>query len=297
MASWINTSYTKLDENLKIKRSQSVQNKASLDLYSALLMTKEDATKKVSKKNNKMVHDLLTSDSKEQLSENDKERLFYVIDYLRIKWNNTDLFKKFTKTDFDKIKWETSTSNKIDELINLVIDKAADWLSEKDKEDLHLDVSTHVSQWMKWKEAEIGDIIAESLALKRISTNRFRLYGAKIRNLLKKNGWDMSKCYMDVIKLSNYASMWLLKRTGTRRIVPMKFEWRNIHKQTQKTLDGLSKRSAESDNQAERLSINYIIKKLRIAYNLYKDTIWVSNKDFDKAQHDNEDRIRYAEAA
>ena len=134
------------------------------------------------------------------------------------------------------------------------------------------------------------------MALTKITTNRFRHFGARIRKLIKDNNGDISKCYMDVIKLSNYASLSLWKRVLKRHIVPIKFEKRNIHKQTEKTLNALVKESEWSNSQTEKLAINYIIKKLRDAYNAYKETIWISNKAFDKAQADNERRI-YAAAA
>ena len=99
MSSSINTSYAKLDEQLKLKRSQAVQNDTSSNLYATLMMTKEDGAKRVSKNNNK-IKDLLTVDDKEQLSEWDKEKIWYTLDYLRIKWVNKDIFSNIKAKDF-----------------------------------------------------------------------------------------------------------------------------------------------------------------------------------------------------
>ena len=83
MASSINT-YNNLDETVKLQRSQSIKNSTSSKLYATLMMTKEDSSKRESAKNAK-IKDLLVADSKEQLSESDKEKIRYTLDYLRIR--------------------------------------------------------------------------------------------------------------------------------------------------------------------------------------------------------------------
>lgn len=101
----------------------------------------------------------------------------------------------------------------------------------------------------------------------------------------------MSKCYMDVIKYANYASISLLKRIWTRYVVPVKFEWRNIPKQTEQTLNALKERSKSCDNENEIFAINYIIDKFKDAFNCYKETIWPSNTEFDNSISDNTSNI------
>lgn len=294
----VNT-YNSLDEQVKLKRSQSVKNTTSLNLYGALMMTKENSNAKESK-NNSRIKDILTFNNKEQLSELDKEKMLHVLDYLRIKWIKNDVFKSLKTEDFTKIKSYKTSGSRADALIQIIIDRSGEslWMS-KDKIDKELrpDIEEHVNSAIAWRNAEVGNDIAEKISLKKISLNRFRHFGAKIRDILKKNDWNISKCYMDIIKLANYSSINWLKRAWTRYIVPVRFWWRNIHKQTQKTLDALKQRSESSDNQVERLSINYIIKNLREAYRCFKDSMWPSNKEFDQAQFDNENRIKYAAAA
>ena len=293
----VNT-YNSLDEQVKLKRSQSVQNTISRNLYGALMMTEENSSAKESKNNR--IKDILTFNNKEQLSELDKEKILHVLDYLRIKWITNDVFKSLKTEDFAKIKSYKTSGSRADALIQIIIDKSGEslWIS-KDKIDKELkpDIEEHVNSAIAWRNAEVGNNIAEEISLKKISLNRFRHFWAKIRDILKKNNLNISKCYMDIIKLANYSSINWFKRAWTRYIVPVRFWWRNIHKQTQKTLDALKQRSESSDNQVERLSINYIIKNLREAYRCFKDSMWPSNKEFDQAQFDNENRIKYTAAA
>lgn len=290
----VNT-YNTLDEQVKLKRSQTIQNNTSSNLYATLMMTKEDAKNRAS---NNRVKDLLVSDSKEQLSESDKEKIWYTLDYLRIKWVNNDIFANMTTEDFDKIKSHKTASNRAEELIQIVIEKASDNLTtnSKEKTELKKDINEHVSAMMRWRNAEVGNNIAEDISLTKWTTRRVRYFWNKIRKIIKDNGGDISKCYKEVIKNANYAALPMRKRTIIRYPVPIKFSWRDINKQTENTLNLLEKKSKESDNQKEKLAINYIIKRLQEAYNCYKESIWVSNSKFDSVQRWNEDRI-YGAAA
>jgi hypothetical protein len=67
--------YEQLEAKLKLKRSQPIKNKASYDLYNALMRTEKDSVK---------MKDVLIPNSRNLLSEQDKERIFYVLDYLNI---------------------------------------------------------------------------------------------------------------------------------------------------------------------------------------------------------------------
>lgn len=292
MSSSINTSYAKLDEQLKLKRSQAVQNDTSSNLYATLMMTKEDGAKRVSKNNSK-IKDLLTVDDKEQLSEWDKEKIWYTLDYLRIKWVNKDNFPKLDSDDFNRIKNHKTASNRAKELIQVIIEKASKSLSitDKDKPEFEKDINEHVNAMMKWRNAEVGNNIAEDISLTKWTTRRVRYFWDKIKNIIKKNDGDISKCYMDVIKNANYAALPMRKRTTNRYIIPMKFWWRNINKQVENTLNLLEEKSEESNDPKEKLAINYIIKRLQEAYNCYKESIWVSNSRFDEVKRWNEDSI------
>lgn len=290
MSSSINTSYAKLDEQLKLKRSQAVQNDTSSNLYATLMMTKEDGAKRVSKNNNK-IKDLLTVDDKEQLSEWDKEKIWYTLDYLRIKWVNKDIFSNIKAKDFNKIKSHKTASTIAEELVNIIIEKASDSMSDKDKTEFKKDINEHVNAMMRWKNAEVGNNIAEDISLTKWTTRRVRYFWDKIKNIIKKSDGDISKCYMDVIKNANYAALPMRKRTTNRYIIPMKFWWRNINKQVENTLNLLEEKSEESNDPKEKLAINYIIKRLQEAYNCYKESIWVSNSRFDEVKRWNEDSI------
>ena len=296
MTSSINT-YNTLDEKVKLKRSQNIKNSISSNLYAALMMTKEDSSKRESEKNSR-VKDLLISDDKEQLSESDKEKLWYTLDYLRIRWISNDIFTKFTSEDFNKIKNHTTASNRTEELIQLIIEKASENLTiaDKDKSEFGRDINEHVNAMMRWRNAEIGNNIAEDISLTVYTTKRTRFYWKKIQNIIDKNtdstgkiNWE--KCYMSVIKYANYATLPPRKRASTRYIVPMKFGWRNTNKQVSNTLQALKKKSEESTDKKEQFAINSIIKNLQLAFNYYKEKTGVDNASFDDVRISNEDLI------
>ena len=157
-----NTTYNKLDEQLKLKRSQAVQNNASSNLYAALMMTKENASKKESKNNNR-IKDLLVTNDKEQLSESDKEKIWYTLDYLRIKWVAKDTLPKLTTEDFNKIKNHKTASNRSEELIQILMEKASNGMSDTKRTEFKKDINEHVNAMMKWRNAEIGNNIAEDI--------------------------------------------------------------------------------------------------------------------------------------
>lgn len=289
--------YNTLDEQVKLKRSQTVQNNTSSNLYATLMMTKEDGSKRESAKNSR-IKDLLVSDSKEQLSESDKEKIWYTLDYLRIRWVDASVFSKLTAEDFSRIKSHKTASNRAEELVQVIIEKASDSLAvaDKDKSEFKRDINDHVNAMMKWRNAEIGNNIAEDISLTKWTTRRVRYFGNKIKKIIDDHGGDISKCYKEVMKNANYAALPMRKRSITRYPVPIKFSWRDMNKQTENTLRLLEKKSEESDNQKEKLAINYIIKRLQEAYNCYKESIWVSNARFDSVQRSNEDRIYRAAA-
>lgn len=296
MASSINT-YNNLDETVKLQRSQNIKNNTSSKLYAALMMTKEDSSKRESAKNAK-IKDLLVADSKEQLSESDKEKIRYTLDYLRIRWVSKDIFTKLTSEDFNRIKSHKTASNRAEELIQVIIEKASDDLKidNKDKSEFKKDIDEHVNATIKWRNAEIGNNIAEDISLTKWTTHRVRYFGNKIKKIIENHGGDISKCYKEVMKNANYAALPMRKRSIIRYPVPIKFSRRDMNKQTENTLRLLEKKSEESDSQKEKLAINYIIKRLQEAYNCYKESIWVSNARFDSVQRSNEDRIYRAAA-
>lgn len=285
----VNT-YTSLDEDLKLKRTLPVKSTTSDNLYATLMMTKEN---KAWRKDSNRVKDILSPSSTEQLREVDKERIRLALDNLRIRWLDVSKLKGLlTKDDFDKIKERQSSSGRTEALINIIIEKS--WF--KDSKD---EILERTDAMLAWKNAEVGNEVAEKLALKRISVNRYRHYWAKIQKVIDDNtdnSWviDWSECYIDVIKYANYATINLLRRTGTRYIVPAKFWWRDIPKQTQRTLDALRDRIETSDNEAEIFAIEYIRNNLQKAFDYYKSNLWPSNADFDKARLENEERM-YAE--
>ena len=105
-------------------------------------MTKEDSNKKEFAKNAR-IKDLLVADSKEQLSESDKEKIRYTLDYLRINWKvDKDFFTtKLTSEDFNKIKSHKTTGNKAEELVQIIIEKASDGLKDKEKAEFKRDIN------------------------------------------------------------------------------------------------------------------------------------------------------------
>ena len=273
----VNT-YDGLETNLKLKRSRTITNTASWDLYAALMMTEKDSIK---------VKDALIPDSKSsknRLREEDKERVFYVIDYLRIMWVKGSDFTKLTSDDFSKIKEQATPKDRADMLISLIIERL--W-----KDSLKSDILEHANAMITWKNAEFGNRSAEKMALKSLSVNRFRYFGAKIRDVLDKNKQKISKCYMDIMKYANYASMNLLQRTWTRYIVPWNFSRRNIPNQATNTLNALRERIKSSDNDAEIYAIEYIRDNLQKAFNYWRSTIWPSDTEFDTARLENESRM------
>ena len=290
-----NTTYNKLDEQLKLKRSQAVQNNASSNLYAALMMTKENASKKESKNNNR-IKDLLVTNDKEQLSESDKEKIWYTLDYLRIKWVAKDTLPKLTTEDFNKIKNHKTASNRSEELIQILMEKASNGMSDTKRTEFKKDINEHVNAMMKWRNAEVVGKALEDISLTPWTTRRVRYYWDKIRKIIKEHDGDISKCYEDVMKNANYAALPMRKKALTRYPVPIKFWWRDMHRQTENTLKLLEKKSEESADNKEKLAINYVIKRLQEAYNCYKESIWVSNSRFDEVQRSNEDRI-YRNAA
>ena len=267
--------YEKLEPKLKLKRSQRIKSKASYDLYNALMRTEIDNVK---------VKDVLIPNSRNLLTEQDKERIFYVVDYLNIMWVKKAEFTNLTSDDFSKIKEQATPKARAEMLISLIIERS--W-----KDTFKSDILEHADAMVAWKNAEIGKVSAEKMALKRLSFNRFRYYWAKISKILNNNKQDISKCYLDIIKYANYSSLNLLKRTGTRYIVPAKFSWRNIPKQTQRTLTALVERIKSSDNPAEIYAAEYIRDNLQKAFDYYKSTIWPSDADFDEARLVSESRI------
>ena len=304
MASSINT-YNNLDETVKLQRSQSIKSDTSSKLYATLMMTKEDNSRRESAKNAK-IKDLLVVDSKEQLSESDKEKIWYTLDYLRIRWVDSSIFSKLATGDFSKIKNHKTTSDRAEALVQLVIEKAGESLGIKNSEmdKFKKDIDDRVNAIMRWRNAEVGNNIAEDISLTKWTTSRARFYGDKIKGIIAKHTdettgeikWDEGNCYMEVIKNANYATIPMRKKTFTRYTVPIKFSWRDINKQTENTLNALKQKSEESKDNKERFAINSIIKNLQWAYNHYKKKIWVSNKAFDEAKRSNEDRI-YRNAA
>lgn len=270
--------------------SRILKNKTSDNLYKALMDTKDTEGKKTVRK-------LLVADKKEWLSENDREKIWYTLDYLRISWNNKDLFSNFKKEDFEEIKNLKTSSNRAEKLVQILIEKGCDRIDDdKEKKEFKNDITAHVDAMMKWRNAEVGNNIAEDISLTRWTTRRVRYFWNKIKWIIDSNGWDISKCYIEVIKNANYAALPMRKKTLTRYLVPIKFWWRDMHKQAENTLKLLEKKSEESSDNKEKLAINYVIKRLQEAYNCYKESIWVSNSRFDEAQRSNEDRI-YRNAA
>lgn len=267
--------YEQLEAKLKLKRSQPIKNKASYDLYNALMRTEKDSVK---------MKDVLIPNSRNLLSEQDKERIFYVLDYLNIMWVKATEFAKLTSDDFSKIKEQATPKARAEMLISLIIQRS--W-----KDASKSDILEHADAMVAWKNAEIGKRSAEEMALKRLSVNRFRYFWAKISKVLDDNKQNISKCYMDIIKYANYSSLNLLRRTGTRYVVPTKFWWRDIPKQTQRTLTALRERIKSSDNPAEIYAIEYIRDNLQKAFDYYKGTIWPSDAEFDTARLENESRI------
>lgn len=287
----VNTSYNELDDKLKLKHSQFIQNDASKNLYATLMMTKE------AEASDGNIKELL-SNGKEQLSEHDKEKILYTLDYLRIKWITDNMFNDLTSDDFIRIKNHKTASNRSEELIKIVVEKAWDKLaiSNEEKDGFEKDLNDHVNAIMRWRNAEVGNQVAEDISLTKLSTKRARYYWKKIKDVIEKNkNWDGSinweKCYMDVIKYANYATLPPRKRAKNRYIIPMKFSWRNTNKQVWATLNALNKKSEESNDAKERFAINSIIKNLQWAYNYYKEKTGVDNASFDKARISNEDRI------
>lgn len=281
-----NGSYSTLDEKFKLKRSTIIKSTASDNLYAALLMTKEDNKKT---KEATRIGDILYFSNKEQLSELDKQKIWFTLDNLRTRWVTKDIFKELTNEDFAKIKERQTSSGRAEALIQLIIDKS--WNSENKNEILE-----RTNAMIAWSNAELGNNLAEIMALKTISLNKIRHYWWRIRKKIKENtdsNWNInwSNCYMDVIKYANYSTMNIAKRTWTRYIAPVKFSWRNIPKQTQKTLDRLREMSSNSNNETEMFAINYIIDNLQKAFNYYKDSMWPSNTDFDSAKSENRNNI------
>ena len=276
-------------DRLRPSNSRILKNKTSDKLYKALMDTKDTEGKKTVRK-------LLVADKKEWLSENDREKIWYTLDYLRINWKTKDLFSKIEESDFKKIKELKTSSNKAEKLIQILIEKASDDKSKKDKTEFEKDINEHVNAMMKWRNAEIGNNIAEDISLTPWTTRRVRYYWDKIKKIIEKHDGDISKCYEDVMKNANYAALPMRKKALTRYPVPVKFWWRDMHRQTENTLNLLEKKSGESDDNKEKLAINYVIKRLQEAYNCYKESIWVSNSRFDDAQRSNEDSI-YRNAA
>ncbi len=288
----VNTSYNTSSsvDRLRLSNSRILKNKTSDKLYKALMDTKDTEGKKTVRK-------LLVADKKEWLSENDREKIWYTLDYLRINWKINDLFSKIEESDFKKIKELKTSSNKAEKLVQILIEKASDDIkSNKDKTEFKKDINEHVNAMMKWRNAEIGNNIAEDISLTPWTTRRVRYYWDKIRKIIEKHDGDISKCYEDVMKNANYAALPMRKKALTRYPVPIKFWWRDMHRQTENTLNLLEKKSEESADNKEKLAINYVIKRLQEAYNCYKESIWVSNSRFDEVQRSNEDRI-YRNAA
>ena len=276
-------------DRFRPSNSRILKNKTSDMLYNALMRTKDTESKKT-------VRNLLVADKKESLSESDREKIWYTLDYLRISWNNKDLFSNFKKEDFEKIKNLKTSSNRAQKLVQILIEKASDGKHKKDKTEFEKDINEHVNAMMKWRNAEIGNNIAEDISLTPWTTRRVRYYWDKIKKIIEKHDGDISKCYEDVMKNANYAALPMRKKALTRYPVPIKFWWRDMHRQTENTLKLLEKKSEESSDNKEKLAINYVIKRLQEAYNCYKESIWVSNSRFDEVQRSNEDRI-YRNAA
>lgn len=277
-------------DRLRPSNSRILKNKTSDKLYKALMDTKDTESKKTVRK-------LLVADKKEWLSENDREKIWYTLDYLRISWNSKDLFSNFKKEDFEEIKNLKTSSNRAEKLVQILIEKGSDRIDDiKEKKEFKNDITAHVDAMMKWRNAEIGNNIAEDISLTPWTTRRVRYYWDKIRKIIKEHGGNISECYEEVMKNANYAALPMRKKALTRYPVPVKFWWRDMHRQTENTLNLLEKKSGESDDNKEKLAINYVIKRLQEAYNCYKESIWVSNSRFDEVQHSNEDRI-YRNAA
>ena len=279
-----NGSYSTLPEQFKLKRAQSITNKASYNLYATLIMKKENNAS-----GSMRIWDILSFSNRETLTENDKEKIFHTLDNLRQRWMTNEVIKNLTKEDFAKIKERQTSKGRAETMLQIIIDKS--W-----NKDNKSDILEHVNAAMSSNNAEMHKKYAENMALKILSLNRFRHYWWVIRKLIEKststnNEVDRSSCYIDVIKYANYASMNILKRTWTRYIVPVKFSWRNIPKQTQKTLDALKERSANSKNVSEVYAIDYIIDKLQKAFDFYKETIWPSNSEFESARLENTNNI------
>ena len=171
-------------DRFRPSNSRILKNKTSDMLYNALMRTKDTESKKT-------VRNLLVADKKESLSESDREKIWYTLDYLRISWNNKDLFSNFKKEDFEKIKNLKTSSNRAQKLVQILIEKASDGKHKKDKTEFEKDINEHVNAMMKWRNAEIGNNIAEDISLTPWTTRRVRYYWDKIKKIGEK---EWGKC-------------------------------------------------------------------------------------------------------
>ncbi len=288
MASSTPNKYEGLDENLKLKRELSIKNDTSDNLYAALLTTEVNDWSWESKE----LHNVLSPNAEEILMEKDKEKIRLVLDNLRIRGliKHDNFISKLSTNDFSEIK-KYHTSNERTKALLKIIFNAANHTKKEEQDDIIKRAEAMVS----WKDAEIGNNVAERLALKYVSRSKFRHYWAQISDVIDKNmeDWKIKweNCYFDVIQYAYYSSIWFRDRTWSYILDLRGFSKRNIPKLTKEALDALRKRIKTSDNDAEIFAIQYICDKLQQAFSYYKTTIWPSDAVFDQALLENQDAV------
>lgn len=274
-------SYSNLREDLKIQTSRVNEflNDTSKNLYWALLLNKDQ--------NWDLWNLLKWSDT---LSNTDKDRLAYTIDYLRIS-GKSDVIKKLEKEDFDKIRQWKTPWERTETLNNIIIQKAKLSIDDdNEKNNFEIDIKKHVDLALKAKNSIINSDLAEDMSLSYFTTKNYRHYGYKIKKVLEDNNNNMKDCYLDVIKYSLYAWKNILWRNA-RRITPMKFSRHNIPKQVTKAKEALDRKLSNSTDKKEILAISYITKQLQSAYDQYLRTLWPSNSAFNNTIQNAQDRI------
>lgn len=269
MSNFNTVSYDNLDKNLQLNQSKfNVINNASKDLYSTLLLTED--------KGSNLWKLLKWSDV---LSNHDKDRIAYTVDYLRISWK-WNLIRDLGTKDFDQIRAGSTPGERCDKLCEILINKASNGMKDSERKEFIDDLKNHVDSAINAKDSMVSMELAEEMSLTAWSTKKFRRYWLKIKKILERNNNDISKCYMDVIKQACYAWASLPWRFSRRHLVPLKFEWRNIPKQTEKAQRALNERLITTKNKKEMLSIKYINDRLQEAFDHYLRTIWPSNEVF-----------------
>lgn len=267
-------SYENLNSSCKLSRlSDDYLIKEAKDLYANFMTSEWDIGW-----DRIIMKDILRLSS----SEANKEKLMFFCEQLNNMWKDlADVCNNLDEADLENIKNATDT-DKVNKLLDIIQDKFG--FSNEQK----LSIQKYIKRQINLSNQKAEKDETDEAALRYWSTNRISHIWSKINATFKKyennGGYANKDCYMKILRQWSYIHNNLWWKTW-RRILPWKFNWRNISKQTKKTLDELDKRKANPSSALEKRAVELVQTHLKNAYEEYKKAYdkkkwFLSDSDF-----------------